>query len=670
MLTSLAHPHKCANFTHPHTHVRSLRSHTHTMTITIGQAIWASVKPIIKIYLIIGTGALLARLALLSVETTRAISDLVLAVLLPCLAFNKIVGELEARDAKTVGIVAISAVLLYATGLGAAFVARSVLPCPRGWRGGILAGGMFPNISDLPIAYLQTMDTFVFTQEEGARGIACAIIFLATFLLCVFNFGGFRLIEMDFEYADEESMVPGAEELAPEQKSELHSIPEQGEDTEPALSPSASSTSSGDSITSGESLYTLDSNIASLAPTHTRSTAVSSLASMSTYAGSLAPVQAYGAENASQCSSCALHSAVSASSENSQASGTSRISRGSVASYSSYASGLERRRADSMNTLHSVRSIERRTEMPLQGLPDLVNEYSNVDQFGRERHVSSASRFSTPHTLYSTNSSESTIAASIYSGYYSDAGDGADEKMPFMDRIRSAKLTRLITSDATVSKHDIEHSGEDTLPEWIRRVPGANLITFFLTNCLRPCSVAVFAGLFIAFMPWLKALFVTSKHTPYVGLAPDNEPVLSFVMDFTGYLGAASVPFGLLLLGATLGRLKFDSLYPGFWKTAAALVIMKLCVMPIFGVLWCDRLVKAGWCTWEEDKMLLFVIAMTWGLPTMTTLIYFTASYTPPDTPEHVQMDCTSFFIVLQYPLLIISLPFLVTYMLMVQLKV
>ena len=636
------------------------------MTITIGQAIWASVKPIIKIYLIIGTGALLARLALLSVETTRAISDLVLAVLLPCLAFNKIVGELEARDAKTVGIVAISAVLVYATGLGAALIARSALPCPRGWRGGILAGGMFPNISDLPIAYLQTMDTFVFTEEEGARGIACAIIFLATFLLCVFNFGGFRLIEMDFEYAGEESQfAPTGDDL--KQKDGMESIPEHSPAPRISIDSGSSGSSHSSQDSADESLYTLDSNIASLAPTHTRSTAVSSLASMSTYQGSLAPVEAYGAESASECSSCARRAGNSAASLGSYG---SRGSQGSHRSHGSYSSGAQRHRADSMNTLHSVRSIERRTAMPLQGLPDLVNEYSNVDQFGRERHMSSASRFSTPQTLHSTTSnhsdSQSTLAASVYSANYSDV----DEKMPFMDRIRSAKLTRLITSDATVSKHDIEHSGEDTLPEWVRRVPGANLIMFFLTNCLRPCSVAVFAGLFIAFMPWLKALFVTSKHTPYVGLAPDNEPVLSFVMDFTGYLGAASVPFGLLLLGATLGRLKIENLYPGFWKTAVVLVVTKLCIMPIFGVLWCDRLVKAGWCTWEDDKMLLFVISMTWGLPTMTTLIYFTASYTPPDTPDHVQMDCTSFFIVLQYPLLIISLPFLVTYMLMVQLKV
>ena len=140
--------------------------------------------------------------------------------------------------------------------------------------------------------------------------------------------------------------------------------------------------------------------------------------------------------------------------------------------------------------------------------------------------------------------------------------------------------------------------------------------------------MAVILALIIAFIPWVKALFVTTSNTPKIKQAPDNAPALTFIMDFTSYVGAASVPFGLILLGATLGRLKIGKLYPGFWKSAEVLVFLRQCIMPIFGVLWCDRLVKAGWLNWENDKMLLFVIAITWNLPTMTTLIYFTASYT------------------------------------------
>ncbi|KAF4007192.1 Membrane transport family protein [Saccharomyces cerevisiae] len=72
--------------------------------ITLGQAIWVSVKPIIKIYLIIGVGFLMAKMGILTVEATRIISDIVLTVLLPCLSFNKIVANIEDKDIKSVGL--------------------------------------------------------------------------------------------------------------------------------------------------------------------------------------------------------------------------------------------------------------------------------------------------------------------------------------------------------------------------------------------------------------------------------------------------------------------------------------------------------------------------------------------------------------------------------------
>lgn len=159
--------------------------------ITLGQAIWVSVKPIIKIYLIIGVGFLMAKMGILTVEATRIISDIVLTVLLPCLSFNKIVANIEDKDIKSVGIICLSALLIFGCGFFFAYVVRLFLPVPKQWYGGILAGGMFPNISDLPIAYLQSMDQgLVFSEEEGNKGVANVIIFLTMFLICIFNLGG------------------------------------------------------------------------------------------------------------------------------------------------------------------------------------------------------------------------------------------------------------------------------------------------------------------------------------------------------------------------------------------------------------------------------------------------------------------------------------------------
>lgn len=562
----------------------------------------------IKIYLIIGTGFGLSKINILSVEATRAISDVILTLLMPCLAFNKIVGNIEDSDIKDVGIVCLSSVLIFGTGLFGAFVLSKVLPVPRQWRFGILAGGMFPNISDLPIAYIQTLDQgLVFTEEEGNKGVANVIIFLTMFLLCLFNLGGFRLIEADFKYQDEESHNTDADNHEPTRQL---SIPDKDTSSE---------------ISGKEAGRELQEP----------------------------PKSASRPESLSRSTGCRFSSSISSNL-------TSNPS--TVAPYSSSPDDAgpiddqllaytQNSRAGSMRTRQrsfndSIRSIDRR-ELPPEDVSHLIREYSNVDQYGKRRR-----------SVTRDMSDEYGGLSRISTRYQSS-----------LDRARSSHLTRMLTSDATVGKEDIEDSGKSFLPNWMRKIRITKYLVFFLKNCLRPCSMAVIIALIIAFIPWVKALFVSGSGVPHISQAPDKQPPLSFLMDYTSYVGAASVPFGLLLLGATLGRLKIKKLHPGFWKTALLLVCLRLCIMPILGVLWCDRLVKAGWLHYDSDKMLLFVIVLDWALPTMTTIIYFTASYTPVDAEETVQMDCISFFLMIQYPILAVSLPFLASYYIKVKLK-
>ncbi|EWH16492.1 hypothetical protein P283_N11416 [Saccharomyces cerevisiae P283] len=638
--------------------------------ITLGQAIWVSVKPIIKIYLIIGVGFLMAKMGILTVEATRIISDIVLTVLLPCLSFNKIVANIEDKDIKSVGIICLSALLIFGSGFFFAYVVRLFLPVPKQWYGGILAGGMFPNISDLPIAYLQSMDQgLVFSEEEGNKGVANVIIFLTMFLICIFNLGGFRLIESDFEYNDDESAVRVSETTK----------------TQPAVSANTTNTDTSERFFSNEqqlfnNKYTARDSLteaigtkgenADVPPISRRSTnsiAPLSLPDTSSNSKITKPVQVK-ARNTIACTQSEESQATRGSNPlDSQSSALTIHSYNTSESYESSIDTMRARRTASqprayntttlleencldekcpknmsMAALEPIRSIDM-CALPSQNIHHLIREYSNVDQYGHQRRNSSL-RGADMNDVHSISSNST------------------------LQTIKTANLTRILTSDATVSKKDIETSGE-SLPQWMRKFSLTPLLVFFLKNCLRPCSMAVIIALTVAFIPWVKALFVTTANTPHISQAPDNAPPLSFFMDFTGYVGAACVPFGLILLGATLGRLKIGNLYPGFWKAAVTLVILRQCVMPIFGVLWCDRLVKAGWVNWQDDRMLLFVIAISWNLPTMTTLIYFTASFTPPETTAPIQMECVSFFLMLQYPLMVVSLPFLVSYFLKVQMN-
>ncbi|GCF00669.1 hypothetical protein ZYGM_002797 [Zygosaccharomyces mellis] len=572
------------------------------MSVPLGNIIWTCFKPMIKIYLIIGTGFGLAKINILSVEATRAISDIILTLLMPCLAFSKIVANIEDSDIKNVGIVCLSAVIIFATGLFGAFVVRQTMPVPKQWRGGILAGGMFGNISDLPIAYIQTLDQgLVFTPEEGNKGVANVIIFLTMFLLCLFNLGGFRLIEADFKYQDEESANTEADNYEPTQQL---SIPDENS------SSVISSKEANDKVQRPPKSVTRSEEL-SRSASHDHPP---SIASNPTTAASYT-------------------------------SGYNEPDRQPLAYTQNSRTGSVKPRQQS--TTGSIRSIDRR-EMPPEDVTHLIREYSNVDQYGHRRKSTT--------TRHTGDEPE-------------EAPAGSTRGQSSMERIRSSTLTRMLTSDATVGREDIEDSGKSLLPNWMRKISVTKYFVFFLKNCLRPCSMAVIIALTIAFIPWVKALFVSGSSVPRIAQAPDNQAPLSFIMDYTSYIGAASVPFGLLLLGATLGRLKIKKLHPGFWKSALVLVCLRLCIMPILGVLWCNRLVRAGWLHYEEDKMLLFVIVIDWALPTMTTIIYFTASYTPPDAKETVQMDCVSFFLMIQYPILAISLPFVASFYIKVKLK-
>lgn len=579
------------------------------MSVTLGQVIFASVKPIFKIYLIIGVGFTLARYGILSVEATRIISDIVLTVLIPCLAFSKIVSNIEDQDIKQVGIICLSSVLIFGTGLFMAFIVRTLLPVPKRWRGGILAGGMFPNISDLPIAYLQSMDNgLIFTPEEGDKGVASVIIFMTMFMLCVFNLGGFRLIEMDFRYNDIENADKvedghGKENLQDAEVANNTNTVEQSEET----NKKQTTATTINNISTGASSSDNDDALNRVDSNYTRS---DELSIPSTY-------------------SMSLNETIGESQRN-------PISN-SVRVFSRTDSNNSTLRQRHFGNVERVRSIDLR-EMPAENMDDIIREYSNVDQFG---HI----RENAYHVLTETKTS---------------VRDRSDSNQP---------LSRILTSDATVTTKDIKNAA-NFLPKNVNKLPIVPALAFFLKNCLRPASLSVIISLTIAFIPWVKALFVISNHTPHIRQAPDGLPVLNFMIDFTSYVGSAAVPFGLMLLGATLGRLKIGKLYPGFWKSAMTLVVLRQCVMPIFGVLWCDRLVKAGWLNWESDRMLLFVIAIDWALPSMTTMIYFTASYTPVDCLDPIQMECVSFFLMIQYPLLVVSLPFVVTYFLKVQIKV
>lgn len=132
-------------------------------------------------------------------------------------------------------------------------------------------------------------------------------------------------------------------------------------------------------------------------------------------------------------------------------------------------------------------------------------------------------------------------------------------------------------------------------------------IRSFLRSILSPASVSIIIAFLIALVPTLKALFVEVPGT-HIHPAPDGQPPLAVLIDTATFIGAASVPLGLICLGSALARLNVPRNQWGTLPMGAIiwLAVGKIFVMPVLGVLICQGLVSVGLIP-KEDKVLLFV---------------------------------------------------------------
>jgi hypothetical protein len=186
-----------------------------------------------------------------------------------------------------------------------------------------------------------------------------------------------------------------------------------------------------------------------------------------------------------------------------------------------------------------------------------------------------------------------------------------------LSRVDSERATTMI-GDASVYKvpsHSIEEINELPLHSSNRPTYSQQnflnrrlIIIEFLKALCSPASMAIIFSFPIALIPQLKALFVEVPGT-YMPSAPDGQPPLAFFLDATSFVGAASVPLGLICLGSSLARLNMPR--KGEWKALplgaiTCIAIGKMILMPVLGVLICQGLTNAGLIS-KDDKVLRFV---------------------------------------------------------------
>lgn len=547
------------------------------MAIWLGEIIYIAVKPIFKIYFIIAIGYTLTKKNILTVETSKNISTIAVNVLIPCLAFQKIVSNISNDDIHQIATIVIVSFFLMGLGSLLCFIFGVAAGCPKNWWGGLICCGLLPNISDLPIAYLQTMESSSIFNDID-KGVSYVMIYFTLQMLVQFNFGAFKLIEMDFH--TEARLEAAKKTSSQEEKLETATTVDDQHENNPSIVISSSSSSSDIDLQSTTESLTLQR-----------------------------PHVTFVGERPSQNDIPPLLTTVSSRSTLSDDQQQPMLRTTTTGSSLSSAIRCTEPLSRTLSVPRILLGNDVLADQVPEGINDIVRVYSKYE-------------FLTPITEDIRTSTRQART------FFSKA----------VDFLQSVNYYHLCKS----------------------------VLNLWVASTLKIVSMTMIISITICMIPWVQALFVITSQA-HVPPAPDGDPPLSFIMDLAGYVGAAEVPFGLLMLGGTIGRLNLSTIPLRVWRVPIAVTFARLFIMPIIGCAFNSKIYRDG--LFYDEKILYFISNINFCLPPATSLLYITAFYTPIDDKPHSQMDYLALVYVFHYLLLVICLPFTTTYTMKISLN-
>lgn len=609
-------------------------------------------------------GFLLARYDLLTPETCSNLSSMIVNVLQPCLMFNRIITSLDSSDLKTIGVIILTGFLYQFIGLFAAFVGRLVLPVPKFWFGSFILACVFSNTTDLPVAYVTTLSgAHPFTAADGARGTAYAMVFVATFIFTMFSMGGYKLVIHDTQ-KKEEAMKKGTYKEYALSSPAVFDVLElvkrfTGLFFKKEHDDSASSSAKPIKLKPFNSLIPGEKSkpSSSKEPHHLHSSPL--------LVGSKEPpvdepesvlvvfqdrVRADTVKSDSDAASGEIREITEF-----------RLNDGECMSRVEQLQS-ELKRVTSCRSVQSLQSIESDHSVhPIHSAQP--NQNNNLNSTMLRKQSTRTSVFSIAQSCHS-------VPSHVIFPHESDQEN--DE-------------TSSLKESCSKPMNKISQFIEDHF--FLRKI-----LIPFLSNLARPPSITLVVSLIITMVPSLRALFYTSPsaHTN-IPLAPDGQPVLSFIMDLTSFVGASQVPFGMLLLGACISRLKIGSLPRRYYSVVLYLAIFKLVILPIIAVIWTVYLQKVGWIgkqsstsnqttTPGENPITGLMLILTSGSPIATLQVLFISMFSKPVVQvveernedgelvsqkqvfRHQELDYLAACLIFQYSVLFLSMSILITY--------
>ncbi|WWC68162.1 uncharacterized protein I206_102085 [Kwoniella pini CBS 10737] len=169
----------------------------------------------------------------------------------------------------------------------------------------------------------------------------------------------------------------------------------------------------------------------------------------------------------------------------------------------------------------------------------------------------------------------------------------------------------------------------------------------WLEPFMTPFMAAIVFGIVCSVVKPIKALLVPVDgwSVSRIPNAPNDEPPLSFIMDTATFLGGVSIPGGLVLLGASFGRLKLPKKWSDIpFAAITAMTVFKMVITPLIGIFFIEGLRDHTTLYPREDKMRIFVAILLSGTPSSVNQLVITQLYNPNGTA-----DTLSTFLALQY---------------------
>lgn len=175
--------------------------------LSVGQLLWASFRPLIRLVLCASSGFILTKTDNFPAVAARGAAQIMLNIALPCLMFSKIVSAFSSDHISALGPLVLVAVLYEVIGIIIAWCVKQVFWVPHRFRYGILVAGGWGNVGDIPTSVVMSITAVApfGGASDQTLSVAYLSVFLLVFFLSLFPLGGVQWVAMDYVGPDIET---------------------------------------------------------------------------------------------------------------------------------------------------------------------------------------------------------------------------------------------------------------------------------------------------------------------------------------------------------------------------------------------------------------------------------------------------------------------------------